>query len=61
MKCHPWKWQSTTELDEEYGMHRDLRLVRMQYRRTRGKEKPHAQGGKEGRRKEMGEKGTVEH
>lgn len=40
------KWQSTTELDEEYGMHRDLRLVRMQYRRTRGKEKPRAQGEK---------------
>lgn len=34
-----------TELHEEYAMHRDLRLVRMQYR-SRGKKKPHAQGGK---------------
>lgn len=45
-----------TELDEEYGMHRDLRLVRVQCRRTRGKEKLHAQGGKKegGKRWERG-------
>lgn len=43
------RWQSLTELDEEYGMHRDLRLVRMQYKRTRGKENPMP---KEERRKE---------
>ena len=43
---HPLKWQSMSELDEEHGMRRDLRLVRVQCRRTRGKEKLHAQEGK---------------
>lgn len=60
VQSHPLRWQSLTELDEEYGMHRDLRLVRMQYKRTRGKENPMPKG-KEGRRKETGEKGAVEH